>query len=90
MIMKLGALFSVNLSGLIIAAALQSASAATPEEAAYNATCLSCHSSVSRVVKKVQGGDEVAKRAYLDTFLASHHAEDKALRDQIIQYLVTR
>ena len=83
-------LISAVFTASVFVASSEPVSAATPEEAAYNSTCLSCHASVSRIAKKVQGADEAAKRAYLDTFLAKHHAPDKEVREKIIQYLVTR
>lgn len=55
----------------------------------YDKTCLACHASATRLIKKVMGADNSKKQEFLETFLATHHATDANIRQAIITYLLS-
>lgn len=58
-------------------------------KAEYDKTCLACHASASRLVKKIPGTDSVKKQEFLEAYLLPHHAPDASVRQAIIAYLLS-
>lgn len=74
---------------LASASNLRPAFAESDGKAAYEKTCIACHASPTRLVKKVSGSDNLKKQEFLETFLATHHAPDADSRQAVITYLLS-
>ena len=57
-------------------------------ESAFTAECAACHSSVSRLVRRLASQTPEERRAFLYSFLAGHYAADADMRAAIIAYLL--
>lgn len=58
-------------------------------KAEYEKTCIACHASATRLVKKITGADNLKKQEFLEKFLVTHHAPDADIRQAIISYLLS-
>lgn len=56
---------------------------------AFRINCAKCHARAQTVAKGLKGDTAEARRAALEAFLSTHHADDPAIRAQIAAYLVT-
>jgi mono/diheme cytochrome c family protein len=84
-----GKAIALLLTILISAPISNPAFAAGDGKAEYEKTCIACHASASRLVKKVSGSDSSKKQEFLETFLATHHAPDANIRQAVITYLLS-
>jgi hypothetical protein len=57
-------------------------------ETAFTEHCGKCHARAASVARSVKGNTEQERRETLDKFLSSHHAEDPALRAEVVEYLI--
>jgi hypothetical protein len=57
-------------------------------ENTFKEHCGKCHTRLSSVLGGLNGNAEQERRASLDEFLSTHHAEDAKLRAEIIDYLI--
>ncbi|PQO22773.1 hypothetical protein C2I36_11300 [Rhodobacteraceae bacterium WD3A24] len=57
-------------------------------ETLYEESCAECHSSPSRIMRRVEGEDDAARAQALEGFLADHHAPEAQDRRDIIAYLL--
>lgn len=57
-------------------------------ETVFTEHCGKCHARAASVARSVKGNGEQDRRETLDKFLSSHHAEDLALRAEIVDYLI--
>ena len=65
------------------------ASAEVPDGAfIYNQRCGKCHEPSALMPRLMKLPDDNERRAYLDKFLARHHARDAKERELIVEYLV--
>ena len=65
------------------------ASAEVPDGAfMYNQRCGKCHEPSALMPRLMKLPDDNERRAYLDKFLARHHARDAKERELIVEYLV--
>ena len=79
--------FAFTLS--VTASVLSPTFAADDGKAEYDKTCLACHASAMRLIKKVTGADKSKKQEFLETYLTTHHAPDAGMRRAIITYLLS-
>jgi cytochrome c len=75
---------------LLVASGSTLATAADPVEGerAYASACARCHASVSRIARRIEGGTESERAAWLGAFLTEHHAPDAAMRSDLIAFLL--
>ncbi len=55
----------------------------------FRANCAKCHSRAATIARQIKGDTVDQRKAQLDTFLATHHAEDPAVRERVVTYLMT-
>jgi mono/diheme cytochrome c family protein len=55
----------------------------------FRANCAKCHSRAATIARRIKGDTVDQRKAQLDTFLATHHAEDPAVRERVVTYLMT-
>jgi hypothetical protein len=55
---------------------------------AYEKHCANCHSSASRLARKLEGATRDEKAAKLNQFLETHQKLDPEARSQLVEYLV--
>ena len=55
---------------------------------AFTEHCGKCHARAASVARGVKGNTDQDRRETLDKFLSSHHAEDPALRAEVVEYLI--
>ena len=61
---------------------------AAAAETAFTEYCGKCHARAASVARSVKGNTVQDRRETLDKFLSNHHAEDPALRAEIVEYLI--
>ena len=54
----------------------------------YNQRCGKCHEPAALMPRLMKLSDDNERRAYLEKFLARHHARDAEERKLIVEYLV--
>ena len=54
----------------------------------FRSNCAKCHSRAATIARQIKGDTPDQRKAQLETFLATHHAEDPALRERIVAYLM--
>jgi mono/diheme cytochrome c family protein len=55
----------------------------------FRANCAKCHSRAATIARQIKGDTPDQRKAQLETFLTTHHAEDPAVRERIATYLLT-
>ncbi|MHB0951893.1 MAG: hypothetical protein ACYC10_08190 [Allorhizobium sp.] len=73
---------------LYLAAPASAEGDATAGEAAYAKACARCHKTASRITPFIEGKTAAEKAAWLDAFLAGHHATDAKIRAYLVAYLL--
>lgn len=73
---------------LYLAAPVSAEGDATAGEAAYAKACARCHKTASRITPFIEGKTTEEKAAWLDAFLAGHHATDAKIRADLVAYLL--
>jgi hypothetical protein len=80
---------SLTVSALMIAFAVSSAHAVTPEEA-FVAGCGGCHASDKKVIREIPRGPDDVRRKWILNFMAGHPNEKDAVKAEIIEYLMEK
>jgi hypothetical protein len=57
-------------------------------ETTFTAYCGKCHARAASIARGVKGNTKHDRRETLDEFLSGHHAEDPAVRAEIVDYLI--
>jgi mono/diheme cytochrome c family protein len=59
-------------------------------EEVYATACARCHASVARTVRRIDGGTQEEREAWLAGFLPEHYAEQDADLSDLIAFLLDR
>jgi hypothetical protein len=59
-------------------------------EEVYATACARCHASVARTVRRIDGGTEEEREAWLADFLPEHYADDDTDLSDLIAFLMSR
>jgi cytochrome c5 len=77
---------------MILMATLSLAACQQPQdaagEAAFASACSKCHKSTERLAPRIKGNTLDEKQAWLEKFLAGHHAPDAEVRAELIAFLL--
>lgn len=57
---------------------------------AYERLCAECHANVGRLVRRLEGADDLEKAHNLEAFLPMHYAEDDQERADVIAFLLAQ
>jgi len=59
-------------------------------EKAYATACASCHASLARITRRIEGRTPEQKQVWLDGFLSNHHAPEESIRADLIAFILNK
>lgn len=77
-----------GLAAGLFAALIWPASTALADAQTFRERCVACHARASTLARSIGGSTVAEKTAWLEAFLATHHADDPAVRASLVTYLV--